>query len=259
MKKLELVVHVFSEQIPAYAKMFTAQLSGIALYPPKKCEVTVTVWTAETDSLTAFVVDRFAWIFKERGTPATLRLRTLQKTHLFRRAIGRNISAKECEADVQWMNDGDYVGMDGCLDSIAAIDFEAMKPAEMTFPKYYFMQETHAHGDEEIRRIVPGEIFETDRRYYFKKRLKLGIGGLQILPREFARRGYLDGTKWIKPRKDDRPFPDTDDDARFRRTIHSSVPSDIVNLYRMRHSATSYEDVSARALRMSKKPKPGRA
>lgn len=257
-KSLSIVVHMYAEAIPAYAKLFTAQLSSLIYYPPKNCTVQFEVWTADSDLLTSYVVKCFQFAFSTRNVNATINLRTLPKKELFRRAIGRNISAKNCSADVMWFADGDFLFYDGCLDYVANYDFEAIKPHEMIFPGTYWNQITHQHGDYEIAQIVPGELFLTDKRNYHKKRLKLGIGGLQIVPREVALRGYLDGTKWVKPRKDETPFPDTDDDARFRHTLHSSIPASIPNLFRLRHTESSYEDADARKLRMNKKPKPGR-
>lgn len=257
-RSLNIVVHCYSEALSVYARMFSAQLSSLIYYPPKNCTVLFQVWTAETDTLTLAICKAFDDLYLDRRIRAGVCARTLPKKELFRRAIGRNISAKECAADVMYFADGDYCYYDGCLDYIANFDFEAIKPHEMIFPRMYWNQETHAHGDQEISQIVPGELFLTDKRNYHKKRLKLGIGGLQILPRDVALRGYLDGTKWCKPRIDETPFPDTDDDARFRRTIHSSIPADIPNLFRIRHSQNSYEPLESRALRMNKKPR-GRA
>lgn len=258
MKSLSIVVHMFAEVIPAYAKLFTAQLSSLIYYPPKNCAVNFQVWTAETDTLTLAICKGFDDLFVSRGIRARVIADCLPKTKLFRRAIGRNLSAKHCTTDVMWFADGDYCFYDGCLEYVANFDFEAIKPAEMIFPKHYWNQESHAVGDAEIAEIVPGELFQTDKRNYHKKRLKLGIGGLQIMPREVALRGYLDNTKWCQPRIDETPFPDTDDDARFRRTIHSSIPASIPNLFRLRHTESSYEDADARKLRMNKKPRPGR-
>lgn len=257
MKSLSIVVHMYAEAIPAYAKLFTAQLSSLCYYPPKNCEVDFQVWTAESDQLTRYVCEMFSATYAAKGIRAVIRRRTLQKKELFRRAIGRNISAKECTADVMWFADGDYCLYDGCLDYIANFDFDAIKPAEMIFPTRYWNQISHAHGDAEIAEIIPGVMFLTDKRNYHKKRLKLGIGGLQIVPRAVALRGYLDNTKWTNPRIDETPFPDTDDDARFRHTLHSSVPADIPNLFRLRHTASSYESAESRKLRMNKKPRRG--
>lgn len=253
MRSLSIVVHLYAESIPAYAKLFTAQLSSLIYYPPKNCTVQFQVWTAESDELTNHVCQRFHDMYEARNVHATVWRRVLPKKELFRRAIGRNISAKWCSNDVCYFADGDYFFGDGCLDYIANFDFDSIKPAEMIFPRWYYNQESHAVGDAEIAEIVPGELFLTDKRNYHKKRLKLGIGGLQIVPREVALRGYLDGTKWCKPRIDETPFPDTDDDARFRRTIHSSVPADICNLFRLRHTQASYESPEQRTLRMNKK------
>ncbi len=253
MKTVCCVVHVYAESIPDYAALFTAQLSSLVLWPPQTCHVEFQVWTAETDQLTHRVCAAFKQHFRQHKLNASLRARTLPKRELFRRAIGRNISAKECEADICHFSDADYLFCDGALDAIAATDFEAVKPHEMVFPGHYHMMLSHEAGDEEIARINPGEVFHPNLKPYFLKRLKMGIGGLQFVSREIAHRGYCEGTKWIRPRRTEQPFPDTDDDRVYRGSICSSVPIDVCNLYRLRHSRTSYENLEDRHSRMSKK------
>lgn len=255
MRTIAIVAHCYAEQIPDYAAMFTAQLSSIALWPPKTCVLAITCWTAETDSLTHRVVAAFQQHFRRRMTPASIIARNLPKRELFRRAIGRNISCKEATADVLWMADVDYVCGDGFFDALAAVDFEAIKPHEMVFPRKYHMMLSHEIGDKEIACISPGSLHEpnVNEADYFKKRLKLGIGGLQFIPRDVAIRGYCDGTNWIRPLETEMPFPDTNCDRIFRGTIRSSIPADLPNLFRYRHSRTSYEPVEKRKLRMGKK------
>jgi len=257
MKTLEIIVHCFAEALPIYAKMLTAQLSSMILWPPKRCNVLVTVCGTPSDELTWFVVNKFAERFTIRHSVA-IRWLPFEKKSLFRRAIGRNAALKASTSDVCWLADADYLCGEGALDAIANVDWESIRPHEMVFPGNYLNCNSHAEGDAEIERITAGEVFTPNLAPYHRKRLKLGIGGLQIVPARVASRGYLDGTKWNKPRLDETPFPDTDDDARYRRTICSSVPIEVPELRRLRHTENSYEPVEARKLRMNQKPKPGR-
>lgn len=257
MRSLEIVVHCYSEALPIYAKMLTAQLSSMILWPPNNCNVLVTVCGTPSDKLTFFVVNKFSERFTIRH-PVAIRWLPFEKKSLFRRAIGRNAVFKETTADVVWAADCDYLCGEGALDAIANVDWEAIRPHELVFPGHYLNCNSHAEGDAEIERITAGEVFTPYLAPYHRKRLRLGIGGLQIVPQRVARRGYLDATKWCQPRVDETPFPDTDDDARYRRTICSSVPIVVPELRRLRHTETSYEDAASRKLRMNKKPKPGR-
>lgn len=254
-KTISIIVHVYAEAIPDYAALFTAQLSSLVLWPPKTCAVDVTCWTAETDSLTHRVCAAFRRHFQDHATPAVVQVRTLPKKELFRRAIGRNISALECEADVCWFSDADYLYAEGMLDALAAVDFAKVSPHEMIFPKRYWMMTSHEAGDAEIARISAGSIFRPNLEPYYRKRLKMGIGGLQIVSREIANRGYCKlGSRYLRPRATEQPFPDTDEDRIYRGTIKSSIPVDFGDqLYRLRHSRTSYENGEDRRLRMCKK------
>ena len=253
MRRIAVVVHAFAETIPQYAAMLTAQLSSVCIWQPETCQVEFQVWTAETDQLTHRVCAAFKQQLATKWNPATIKVRTLPKKELFRRAIGRNISAKECEADLMWFADADYIFGDMCLDAVASTNFEAIKPHEMVFPGHYWQSTDHAAGDRELERISPGSLFRPDINSYSKRRLKMGIGGLQIVPREVALRGYCDGTEWVKPLKREAGFQDTAEDRVYRGSICSSVPIVVPNLYRIRHTAAAFEPPQDRTRRMSKK------
>ena len=253
MRTIACIVHVYSEQRPDYAKMFTAQLSSVALHPPQTCRIEFEVWTAETDTLTHRVCAAFQQHFRQRQTPASITIHTLPKEQLFRRAIGRNISFKSCEADVAWALDCDYLMLEGCLDAIAAVDFFAIKPHEMVFPRNYFQAPDHRAGDQDVQRISAGSIVELRLHDYQRRRLRMGIGGLQVVSREIARRGYCDGTSWVKPVPKAKDFQDTSEDRVYRGSICSSIPIDVPSLYRLRHVASAFEPEQDRGRRMKHK------
>ena len=253
MRTIACIVHVYSEQRPDYAKMFTAQLSSVALHPPQTCRIEFEVWTTATDQLTHRVCAAFQQHFRQRQTPASITIHTLPKGQLFRRSIGRNISAKECTADVCWFADADYVLGRGALDAMAAVDFEKIKPHEMVFPGFYLQAPDHRAGDQDVQRISAGSIVELRLHDYQRRRLRMGIGGLQIVSREIALRGYCDGTDWVKPVPRAKDFQDTAEDRVYRGSICSSIPIDVPNLYRLRHTASAFEPEQDRSRRMKHK------
>lgn len=258
MKSLSIVVHVYAEEIPMYAKIFTAQLSGMIHWRPE-CLVDVQVWTTSTDALTHGVCRSFSSLFAGSAPNVSISVGHLDKLSLFRRAIGRNRSAMMCTSDVMWFADADYIPGEGCLDSIANIDFESLKPKEIAIPFSYMLQNSHADGDAEIARITPGELFVPNLKPYYVKNLTLAIGGLQIVPRETALRGYLNKTSWTRPRMEEIAFPDTHDDIRYRKSLSGGARVPISNLYRIRHSECSYESVDQRSVRLGRKQMDRRA
>jgi hypothetical protein len=238
-KTVEIIVHCYAVAIPDFAKMLTAQLSSILQMPPK-CGVCVSVCTSAKDELTQHVVQQFSEAFHDAGDSVSAWL--FDETRLFRRAIARNQCALATKADVVWFADADYLCGEGALDAMAKIDFQST----LAFPRHVFIHRSHAMGDRELARIIPGEMFLPDLSIYEQRTEKFAIGGLQIVSGFTARTaGYLDRTKWVEPVKADR-FLDTKEDKAFRAKCGSSAAVDIPNLYRMRHSQSAFEDPAKR-------------
>ncbi len=108
---LEIVAHCWQ-----YAHMLAYQLSSIVNHPPTKLRLTVTVFYAESDNLTA---ELLTFIASHEVPNVTWNWQSLSEQHLFRRGIGRNMAALASEADWVWMTDCDIVLHAGCLDSLA--------------------------------------------------------------------------------------------------------------------------------------------
>jgi len=241
MKSIEVVAHCFAEKRPEFAKLLTAQLSSLELWPAK-ADIQVTVCTAKSDNLTMSVCKAFNndWV-EDSDYPVLETIEAAEHRWLFRRSIIRNRCAKESLADIVWFCDADYIFGQGCLDALAASDFKGL-----AYPKEVQIHRAHWLGDKEIARIEPGKLFEPDLSLFETKREKFAIGGLQIVDGDSARKyGYLDATKWVQPVPDAQDFLDTKEDKAFRNfMIEKCGPStqlDLPNLYRFRHSASAFE------------------
>jgi hypothetical protein len=247
MKTVHVITHCYAAKIPDFAKMLTAQISSLILWPPKTCRAILQVCTTPDDVVTAKAIIDLANIMP----PLTkLDLLLMPKTDLFRRAIGRNAAAKASMADVCWFADADYLFGEGCLDAVAAVKFPAGGP-EFALPRDAAIHADHNAGDAELARIEIGKLFEPDLSKFKRWAPKLPIGGLQIVSGDTARQGYLDGTKWIKPLADaSLGFQNTSEDSRYRKSRYgggSRFFADIPGVFRMRHWESAFETREQRA------------
>ena len=109
--ELEIVCHCWR-----YAHYLTYQLSSLVNYRTDKLDVTMTVFYAPEDE----AVGRVLAFFAEIDVPGVRwNWRALDKEHLFRRSIGRNLAAKSTTADWIWFTDCDILFHRGCLDGLA--------------------------------------------------------------------------------------------------------------------------------------------
>lgn len=251
MKTIEIVVHCYAEKHPVFAKLLTAQLSSLLLWPPK-CSVRMTVFTAADDP--TWQVVQSDLVMKLWSLPLPVRVVTFaaDKSLLFRRSILRNKSAKESTADVVWFCDADYVFGEGCLDALA----DANLPARLCYPREYQVHRSHQIGDAEIERVIPGELFRPDPTLFEPSKVGFAIGGLQITTGDNAReRGYLDGSeKWQRPVDPEKGFQDTKEDKAYRMEMGGSSPISLPNLYRLRHSQSAFQTAESRLAQTAGKP-----
>jgi hypothetical protein len=248
MKTIKIIVHCYAEKHPEFARMLTAQLSSLLYWQPTD-RVFVTVCTSQTDILTHQVVADFGKRFECERSPVRVCAWMFAKEELFKRAIGRNAVAKVSTADVIWFADADYLFGEKCLDTLAETRIEGL-----VFPRKVMIHRSHELGDQELKRIVPGEIFQADLSLFEEHRVRYAIGGLQIVPGSLGRKGYLDGTRWTKPLADASVgFQDTREDRIYRGEAGPSQPIDLPSLYRMRHSASAFESAESRLAQTSHK------
>jgi hypothetical protein len=238
LKSIEIITHCYAEKRPEFASLLTAQLSSLALWRPR-CDVQVSVCSSPDDVLSHEVCVAFCNIPRPR---ASIVWHPFQRQDLYRRSIGRNHCAKMSGADIVWHCDCDYIFGQGCLEALAASNFKGL-----AFPREAFIHRSHADGDREIARIKPGELFKPDMTLFQPWSVKFAIGGLQIVDGDTARsKGYLDGTRWVKPVPTATDFINTREDRVFRGQFPKSTPLSLPNLYRMRHSCSSFESPESR-------------
>jgi hypothetical protein len=246
LKTVHIISHCYALKIPDFAKMLTAQISSLILWPPTVNTI-LTVCTTPEDVVTGKAMIGLANAVKP---PVKLDLLFLEKTDLFRRAIGRNKAAKASGADVCWFADADYLFGHGCIDAVAAVKFPDCGP-EFVLPRDAAIHVDHDAGDAELARIEIGEVFTPDLSKFKHWGPRLPIGGLQIVSGDVARNGYLDGTKWIKPLADaSLGFQNTSEDSRYRKSRYgggSRFFADIPGVYRMRHWESAFETRDQRA------------
>jgi len=169
---------------------------------------------------------------------------------LLRRAIGRNIAARDTQSDVIWFADLDYCFGEGCIDSV-------MRQVDvgdgLRFPRRVMENIDQATGERMIddNRNVKWPMI--DSSLFKSRRRQFAIGGLQIVGGNWAREnGYLGGTKWTRPVSPDKGWRQTGEDVPFRRCFESSKAIDVDNLYWIRHD-TKGADMDGQGTVLGKK------
>lgn len=239
MTDIEIVTHVYAEKLPQYAVFLRAQLTSL-LRNSGHVNYRVSVCYSSTDFVVGCILNHF-----ENYIP--IRIIDLDRGSLFRRSIGRNIAAKQTDADIVWFTDVDHVFGLGCLESLQEEWNRSDPRPVMVWPKELQITESHGAGDSwwKANRVRIG-ILEMGGMTFERKNVTRAIGGIQIVSGDAAREyGYLDGWKKFQtPVSPDIPFPNFRDDVKYRKFIMSKGPSkfvDIKNLYRIRHSAVTYK------------------
>ena len=239
MKKIEIITHCQSIQRPFYEALLTYQLSSLILHKPKNCEVSITVCCCNEDDRTWKVLDYFF-------SHGSLNLSAFVMTpeDLGRRAIGRNKSALVSVADIVWFTDVDYVFYDGCLDAVAELHWP--DDHVMVYANEIYMHKDHEICMPAIERVKGNPvIIDIEREEFTTRRIEKAIGGLHIVPGDFAREhGYCNGGETpMKPT--DGSFNRCECDVYYRamcRKYGTYGGVDIPNVYRLRHPARRFEN-----------------
>lgn len=241
MKTLEIVTHCYAEQLPHYAACLNYQLSSMWLYPPKECQVEVTVCYDPDDQRTQKVL---AWFSEKspRVDGVSLSWLKYDRQFLGRRCIGRNNAALNTMADLIWFADVDHVFYDGVLDSLASYEWD--RKTIMVYPQTIKIHKDHTTGDLALARAVEPGLIDIDPTEFVDKQYDRAIGGVQIVDGDFTRcHGYLNqNSRYQQPTST--PFGDFRDDVSFRHFCEISgdvLAIDLPGVYRLRHSTTSYQ------------------
>lgn len=262
MKRIELIVTCYAGKYPQYAAMFMSQVASLLTHPPKTCSVCLTVCHSACDEMVHDVIDEAE--LGMDGDRLDLCRWVFPLNELFRRGLCRNYAAKKSTADIVWFADADALWLDGCLDALASSEWERLaRPAEAHFHK------THAQGDADIERNMKwwktvkdwsssrsatkwDEAIPDPSRFQ-PERIKFASGGYIIVDGDTARKGFLDGTKWTQPVDPAGGFRDPREDIAYRKQFKKSTPLNLPNLYRFRHSVSTFQKAEDRLAQTAKK------
>lgn len=224
---IEIVSHCWN-----YAHFLVYQLSSLALFPPVKAVVTMTVFYARDDDDTKDLLK----FFDDITVPGVCwNWQVLPKEQLFRRAIGRNHAALTSTADWVWFTDCDVLFRQECIDTLATI-LQGRRDV-LVHPIIERVTPLLAESDEMIRHggISNRGLLDIDDRQFIVHELTRATGPMQITHGDVARAcGYCDSLKFYQ-----RPaghWCKAHEDRAFRwllRTQGSGL--DIPGVYRIRH------------------------
>lgn len=223
--ELEVVSHCWK-----YSSMLAYQLSSLIKYPPSKLTVTMTVMYSEEDKMTVRLLD---FIGRHEVQNVRWNWVALESSELFRRGIGRNLAAKNTQADWVWFTDCDIVFHQGCLDSLAA-SLQGRKEA-LVFPEKEYttpMLPKTSKLFTESRLDYLNEIDIDAFQVHSRDRAK---GAYQIVHGDVARAiGYCDGLSIYQTPSDH--WCKCYEDRAFRWLLGSKgVPLDVKGVYQIRH------------------------
>ncbi len=221
---LQIVSHCWQ-----YGHMLNFQLSSIINYPPKNLKVTYTLYHSNEDIKLKQLIARIDKLTVPNVTWDWAEITTQQ---LFRRAIGRNRSALNTQADWIWFSDCDLIFHAGCLDSVAT----AIKGRQqrMVFPKEEFITDLLDASHPMLNQNNEANV-DIDTSLFKKNAIHKAKGAFQIVHGDVARTcGYCRDTKMYQS-----PMPrwsKTYEDSIFRQLIASEgTPISVQGLYRIRH------------------------
>ncbi len=236
---LHIVTHCYAVELPQYAAFLRYQLSSLVQHC-SKYETWITVCCMDEDKHTGLVLDDF---LSDRRIKISVLY--LTRDQISRRCIGRNMIAKMSQAELIWFTDCDYVFGPGCIDGLVTAWNALDEWTPMIFPARYWIHRDHETGDRAASgQFASGVMVGRSRDEFIPARFSKAVGGVQICPGSFCRKyGYLDGhRRYQKPL--DKPFSNFHDDVAFRKFCqqHGQIQAvDFPNLYRLRHTRTSYK------------------
>ena len=224
---VELVSHCWN-----YAHWLRFQLGSLVISPPRETRITMTVVHSPEDQGT---IDLLRHYGRKTIPNVTWNWVPVEKTRLFRRAIGRNLRAKATTADWIFFTDCDQMF---CRDALDALGRELQGRREfLLFPRVAHCSQRiteasevtlDSHGSDPL---VP----EIDPARFHPVVHQKAVGGLQIVHGDVARAvGYCESLPFYQtPRKG---FGNTYEDRAFRWLLGTpGVPIEVPHVYRIEH------------------------
>ena len=225
---IELVSHCWN-----YAHLLRYQLSSLVLSPPAKTHVTMTVIYCREDQGTVDLLQEFGRLAISNVTWNWV---PVEKTRLFRRAIGRNMRAKATTADWIFFTDCDQMFYRDAFDKLGE-ELQGRRDY-LLFPRVAQCSQ-RVHDASEVLKETPKRqgvsLVEIDPELFHPVVHHKAVGGLQIVHGDVARAiGYCEALKHFQT-----PCPgfgNTYEDRSFRWLLGThGTPIDVPHIYRIEH------------------------
>jgi len=226
--QLEVVSHCWN-----YAHFLVYQLSSLILFPPKKLDVTMTVFYSPEDKKTAELLD---WFGRQTIPGVTWNWQPVRRQELFRRGIGRNRAALATKADWVWFTDCDLMFRENCLDTLAEV-LQGRRDA-LLFPEEERTTDLLAENNPMLRAgSREPQVLDIDTTSFTIRKIAKATGPLQIAHGDVCRAvGYCRNIALYQ--KPVESFAKCHEDRAFRWLLQSQgEPVDVPGVYRIRHIA----------------------
>lgn len=226
--KLEVVSHCWK-----YSHFLVYQLSSLVLFPPRKLDVTMTVFYNPEDTRTGQLLA----FFESQNVPGvTWNWQPISKQELFRRAIGRNRAALATQADWVWFTDCDLMFRENCLDTLA----EALQGRRdaLLFPEEEHTTDLLAEDSPILKACTSGpQVLDIDPTSFTTRQISKATGPLQIAHGDVCRAtGYCRNISLYHMPMES--FAKCHEDRAFRWLLRSQgEPISVPGVYRIRHIA----------------------
>jgi len=222
---LEIVSHCWN-----YSNMLAYQLSSFVNYPPKDLIVTVTIFYNPEDKETQELLDFFS---QKEITNVIWNWQILPKEQLFRRGIGRNMSARSTTADWIWYSDCDIIFHENCLDSLAQ-QLQG-KQASLYFPRQERTTAMLAESDPMLTKGRKPQIVDITSDEFTLHSRDRAKGAFQIVHGDVARSiGYCEGLSIYQTPSEH--WCKCYEDRAFRWLLGTQgTPIDVDGVYQIRH------------------------
>jgi len=227
---LEIVSHCWR-----YSHLLRFQLSSFLLYPPRQTRLTATIVYCPEDQDTG---ELLAFYAKKEVPNVTWNFVPVEKSHLFRRAIGRNLRAKATQADWIFFSDCDQMFYHDAIDQLG----NALQGRRdlLLFPRIV-KRSLRVHSAEEVLRTdtpsssSSGWIVEADSKFFDPMVHDKAVGGTQIVHGDVARRiGYCEAIKFYQ--QPVATWQKTYEDRVFRWMLGThGIAIDVPHIYRIEH------------------------
>ena len=223
---IEIVSHCWQ-----YAHLLQYQLSSLIKFPPQSANITMTVYYCQEDTQTSRLLN---YVREQQIDRVTWNWQPLPQAALFRRTIGRNLSALNTKADWIWFTDCDLMFRENCLDELVT-QLQGRREA-LVYPR--IERTTSLLSDEDpLLAFNDSElsIRDVDTTHFTEQEKTRATGPLQITHGDVARdSGYCKALDFYMRPSD--TWCKAHEDRAFRWLLRTQgTPLDIPGVYRIRH------------------------